>query len=290
MQRNKRLKSQKYNRFLTINPVKTVKENFKYETDRYHHLKYWYEKMTGTTYQNEAVDKNWTMNLQDIACSKQAFEKFANYFRFQYEKRRKEEILEQEDKVEDIKEDGVIANKEAIKSQIKKDSNLTEDQKNELYDVMDKVDEMFGIWNVEVKVVNIGDLKTSEKKEEKPSSLWDFFKGVFWIPGEVMFVDENEEDEEGEEENEVCDHEKCNEFRQIKDIHDEAFELMLSRNEKYWDSWKVLNIQSLANLCEMKLHRIANLDKLEPKVYDEFIDVLNYMAFWLLKLKNGEKK
>lgn len=69
-------------------------------------------------------------------------------------------------------------------------------------------------------------------------------------------------------------------------IYVEAFDLMKSRNTKYGDSWKVLSIQSLANLCEMKLHRIANLDKVEPKIYDELIDTLNYMVFGLLKLKS----
>lgn len=76
------------------------------------------------------------------------------------------------------------------------------------------------------------------------------------------------------------------------EISHKACHLMMSRNEKYWDSWKVLTIQSLANLCEMKLNRIARLGEVDAKTEDELIDVLNYCVFWLIKLKeiNGSKK
>ncbi len=69
-----------------------------------------------------------------------------------------------------------------------------------------------------------------------------------------------------------------------------CFELMQSRNKKYGDSWKVLTIQSLANLCEMKLHRIANMqsDNLDPKIEDELVDTANYMIFALIKLTNKD--
>jgi hypothetical protein len=62
------------------------------------------------------------------------------------------------------------------------------------------------------------------------------------------------------------------------------FELFKGRNKKYGDSWKVMRVQSIANLCEMKLNRISNMDKLEPKIEDELRDVSNYMIFALLKL------
>lgn len=64
-----------------------------------------------------------------------------------------------------------------------------------------------------------------------------------------------------------------------------CFELMKSRNQKYGDSWKVLSVQSVANLIEMKMHRIANLGELEAKTEDELMDTVNYGIFALLKLK-----
>lgn len=66
-----------------------------------------------------------------------------------------------------------------------------------------------------------------------------------------------------------------------------CFELMQGRNAKYGDSWKVLSVQSIANLIEMKMHRIANMNTkdLDPKIEDEFIDAVNYGIFGLIKLK-----
>lgn len=72
-------------------------------------------------------------------------------------------------------------------------------------------------------------------------------------------------------------------------VFHKCFDLMKSRNEKYGDSWKVLTTPSLANLCEMKLHRIANLPEGAPKTEDELMDTINYCVFGLMKLKNKEK-
>lgn len=69
----------------------------------------------------------------------------------------------------------------------------------------------------------------------------------------------------------------------------EACHLMISRNKKYGDSWKVLSVQSIANLCEMKLNRIAKLGEVDAKTEDELIDTLNYMVFGLIKLKEWKK-
>jgi len=76
------------------------------------------------------------------------------------------------------------------------------------------------------------------------------------------------------------------EMDQMKEIVDNCHQLMRSRNAKYGDSWKVLSIPSMANLSEMKLHRIANMANIDPKVEDELIDVINYCTFALWKLKN----
>ena len=71
----------------------------------------------------------------------------------------------------------------------------------------------------------------------------------------------------------------------IKEVFNEAYRLMMSRNQKYWDSWRVMDVQAIAALCEMKLNRIAQLWELEAKTADELIDTLNYMVFALIKFR-----
>lgn len=74
----------------------------------------------------------------------------------------------------------------------------------------------------------------------------------------------------------------------LKAIHKHCWEVMNGRNQKYGDSWKVLSIQSIANLIEMKMHRIANMTEqnLDPKVVDEFVDASNYATMALQKLQD----
>ena len=73
------------------------------------------------------------------------------------------------------------------------------------------------------------------------------------------------------------------------EVFREAFDLMKGRNKKYGDSRKVMNIQAIANLCEMKLNRIAQLGTLDTKVRDEFLDIINYGIFALITLNTQEK-
>ncbi len=61
---------------------------------------------------------------------------------------------------------------------------------------------------------------------------------------------------------------------------------MMSRNKKYGSSWRVLSIQSIANLIEMKMNRVAKLGEVDAKTLDEFSDVANYACFALLKFNN----
>lgn len=74
---------------------------------------------------------------------------------------------------------------------------------------------------------------------------------------------------------------------ELTKIYKHCLDLMKSRNAKYGDSWRVLTIPATANLIEMKMHRIANMDakSLDPKLIDEFIDSVNYGVMGLLKLK-----
>lgn len=74
------------------------------------------------------------------------------------------------------------------------------------------------------------------------------------------------------------------EMDEMETILLECLNLMKQRNAKYWDSWKVLSIPSIANLCEMKLHRIANMKDIDPKVEDELMDTINYCCFALYSL------
>ena len=52
------------------------------------------------------------------------------------------------------------------------------------------------------------------------------------------------------------------------EIFDECFTLMKSRNDKYGDSWKTLDVANIAGLIEMKMNRIAKLGVVETKVID----------------------
>jgi len=74
------------------------------------------------------------------------------------------------------------------------------------------------------------------------------------------------------------------EEQEIRAQFENCLKIMLERNEKYGDSWKVLTLPSLANLIEMKMHRIANLPSGAPKTLDELQDTVNYALMGLLKL------
>jgi len=71
--------------------------------------------------------------------------------------------------------------------------------------------------------------------------------------------------------------------KEFERIMKECLDLMKERNVRYGQSWKVMKIQTIANLCEMKLNRISNMEKYDPKIVDEMKDVLNYMVFGLMK-------
>lgn len=73
-------------------------------------------------------------------------------------------------------------------------------------------------------------------------------------------------------------------YTDFKNEMDKNYQLFEGRSKKYGNSWQVMKVQSIANLCEMKLHRISNMDTLEPKIEDELRDTANYMIFALLKL------
>ena len=75
-----------------------------------------------------------------------------------------------------------------------------------------------------------------------------------------------------------------NEKRYNKVIN-ECKKLVISRNEQYGDSVDIMRIQSIIDLCLMKLIRTRTLKEEDPKTKDEFIDCINYIVFALEKLE-----
>lgn len=67
---------------------------------------------------------------------------------------------------------------------------------------------------------------------------------------------------------------------------DQCFELMKSRNAKYWDSRKRLSNSSIVDLMIMKLDRCQK-QKLDDKALEvEIEDVVNYGIFALINIRN----
>lgn len=83
-----------------------------------------------------------------------------------------------------------------------------------------------------------------------------------------------------------------NEMDVMETLSKDAHNVMTERSKKYGDSWKVLTIQSIANLIEMKMNRIANMrnENLDPKIEDEFIDAINYAKMGLYKYKKTKNE
>lgn len=71
----------------------------------------------------------------------------------------------------------------------------------------------------------------------------------------------------------------------FEEILTECISVMRERNKSYGESWRVMSIESMANLCEMKLNRVSKLGTDNAKTKDELIDTINYCTFALIKLK-----
>ena len=68
-------------------------------------------------------------------------------------------------------------------------------------------------------------------------------------------------------------------------IINECKKLVVSRNKNYGNSIDYMRLQSIVDLCMMKLSRIRKLGKRNNKTKDELQDVLNYCVFALEKLE-----
>lgn len=76
-------------------------------------------------------------------------------------------------------------------------------------------------------------------------------------------------------------------------VINECKKLVISRNKSYGESVDYMRIQSIVDLCMMKLSRIRQLGETANKTKDELVDVLNYCVFAIEKynkLKGGEGK
>ena len=77
----------------------------------------------------------------------------------------------------------------------------------------------------------------------------------------------------------------------LKEIFKEFRELMIAKNTDYGDSWREMRISSITDQIIVKAYRIRNLEeskeppKISEGVEDEYIDIINYCIFALIKLR-----
>ncbi|WP_113738585.1 DUF1599 domain-containing protein [Blattabacterium clevelandi] len=81
------------------------------------------------------------------------------------------------------------------------------------------------------------------------------------------------------------------------DVYDQyikkAKSLMEKKNSDYEEAWKYMSISSIKDLIMQKIFRIQGMEKrfyevenYAYKVQDNYIDILNYAIFALIKMKN----
>jgi len=69
-----------------------------------------------------------------------------------------------------------------------------------------------------------------------------------------------------------------------------CFELAQERMPRYGNSWRSMDIRSLARLMIMKLDRISELGEDDAKTFDELSDCLVYCAFGLILYNEKNNK
>ena len=75
---------------------------------------------------------------------------------------------------------------------------------------------------------------------------------------------------------------------------DQALELMLRKNHDYDEAWRAMRISSYTDLILMKLYRTKQIESLggatlvSEGVDANYMDMINYSVFGLIKLKFGE--
>ncbi|WP_341657922.1 DUF1599 domain-containing protein [Blattabacterium cuenoti] len=68
--------------------------------------------------------------------------------------------------------------------------------------------------------------------------------------------------------------------------------LMIKKNFDYEEAWKIMELSSMKDIILQKLFRIQNMEKnflniknFYEKIYDNYIDILNYSIFILMKIE-----
>ncbi|BBA17070.1 DUF1599 domain-containing protein [Blattabacterium cuenoti] len=68
--------------------------------------------------------------------------------------------------------------------------------------------------------------------------------------------------------------------------------LMIKKNFDYKEAWKIMDFSSIKDIIFQKLFRIQNMEKnlqdinnSYEKIYDNYIDILNYSIFMLIKIE-----
>ncbi len=76
----------------------------------------------------------------------------------------------------------------------------------------------------------------------------------------------------------------------------EALELMKRKNHDYDEAWRSMRISSYTDLILMKLYRIKQIEnnagktKVSEGVDANYLDIINYSVFALIKLSEGQDK
>lgn len=82
----------------------------------------------------------------------------------------------------------------------------------------------------------------------------------------------------------------------LKEIFKEFRELMIAKNTDYGDSWREMRISSITDQIIVKAYRIRHLEgsKEPPKISEgveaEYMDIINYCIFALIKLREKKDK
>ncbi|MEM7656746.1 MAG: DUF1599 domain-containing protein [Bacteroidota bacterium] len=73
-----------------------------------------------------------------------------------------------------------------------------------------------------------------------------------------------------------------------------AFETMQAKNHDYGEAWRDMRISSITDLILMKIHRLKQIEDNQGKVLvsegieANYIDMLNYAVFCLIRMEEGE--
>lgn len=79
-------------------------------------------------------------------------------------------------------------------------------------------------------------------------------------------------------------------IEKFKEQQKKCLDLMISRNEKYGNSYKKLRLNSIIDLMAMKLDRCVKQDLDEKAIEVELEDISNYATFGLILIRNKKNE